>query len=109
MSDEMAATSANEEAAARVIRRIRLMTTISLGTLAFGFLAIMGAIGYRIWKDGANPPATLEMVHPGGRTISAVVSGSDLSVTVEQDGVTRVYLYDYPALTQKQVITLKPR
>ncbi len=106
---ESEAASANEEAAARVIRRIRLMTSISLGTLAFGFLAIMGAIGYRIWKDGANPPAALELVHPGGRTVSALVSGSEMTLTLEQDGVTRVYLYELPAMTQKQMITLKPK
>ncbi len=107
MQDENEPQTAADIAAERVLKRIRLMTTIALATLMIGFFSILAAIAYRLMKEGdTSTAATSLSVESGSRIISAATGDGFLAVTLEKGGKTEIVLYDLSTLKEKRRISV---
>jgi hypothetical protein len=92
--------------AAKVFNKVRRIMAISTLLTGIAIAAVLGVIGYRIFKSGDVPrvAATSDVVASlpaGARVVSTAVTPERIAVTIETGGETEVLLYD--------TITLQPR
>lgn len=79
-----------------MLRKLRGFAAFSGLLMAFGFLALFGAIGYRVmvgWKSAPTEIGGTILLPKGASVVSAVPSGDLLAVTVEQADGTRATLF----------------
>lgn len=72
-----------------MLRKLRGFAAFSGLLMGFGFLALFGAIGYRVVAGWKSTPAQVSgtiLLPKGARVVSAVPSGDVIAVTVERDG-----------------------
>ena len=65
--------------------------------MVFGFLALFGAIGYRVVVGWESEPDTIEgtvRLPAGAQVRSAVASRDIISVTVERNGMIETHFFD---------------
>ena len=76
--------------------RVRRLMVISAMTTGLAVAAVLGTIGYRLFKgEGSSPAVELTATLPkGGRIVSTAVAGDRLIVTVEVAGVVEIHAYD---------------
>lgn len=73
----------------RVLRKLRGFAAFSGILMGFGFLALFGAIGYRVvagWKSAPAQYTGTILLPRGAKVLSAVPSGDVIAVTVEREG-----------------------
>ncbi len=78
-----------DPAAERVLRKLRGFAAFSGLLMGFGFLALFGAIGYRVvvgWKSAPVQITGTIQLPKGANVLSAVLSGDIIAVTLERDG-----------------------
>jgi hypothetical protein len=78
-----------DPAAERVLRKLRGFAAFSGLLMGFGFLALFGAIGYRVvagWKSAPAQVSGTILLPKGARVLSVVPSADIIAVTVERDG-----------------------
>jgi hypothetical protein len=97
--DEQAANAA----AARFARRVRWLMGISGATTLIAIAAVLGVIGYRLFKqDGpaaAGAPAEVTAFLPkGARILSTAVAEDRIVVAVEINGATEIRTFDLHTL-----------
>jgi hypothetical protein len=97
--DEQAA----DAAAARFARRMRWLMAISGATTLIAIAAVLGVIGYRLFKqDGraaAGTPAEVTSFLPkGARILSTATTEDRVVVTVESNGATEIHTFDVHTL-----------
>jgi hypothetical protein len=79
---------------------------ISALTTAIAIAAVVGVIGYRVFRAGGSvtpavvPPDGVIMLPKGARIVSATVLARRVAVTIEIGGVTEIRIFDLPALRQ---------
>jgi hypothetical protein len=91
-----------DPAAARVVARIRWMMAISGLTTLVAVVAVLGVIGYRLFRDAGSGPAVelTAMLPKGARIASTAVAEDRIVVTVEAGGGIEIRTFDAKSLRQ---------
>jgi hypothetical protein len=94
-----------EPAAARVIARVRRLMLISGATTLVAIAAVVGVIGYRIYRSGGsaappNPPDVTALLPKDARIISTALGQDRIAVTIEAGGAVEIRTFD--------LLTLRP-
>lgn len=72
-----------------MLRKLRGFAAFSGLLMGFGFLALFGAIGYRVvagWKSAPMQISGTLLLPKGAKVLAAVPSGDLIAVTVEREG-----------------------
>src|SRR2546429_7524349 len=85
-----------DPAAAGIVARVRWLMLISGATTFIGVAAILGVIGYRVFKsEGSAAPAdTTALLPNGARIVSTAVAEDRLAVTIDVNGAIEVRTLD---------------
>jgi len=91
-----------DPAAAKIVARVRWLMLISGVTTFVGVAAILGVIGYRMFRaEGSAAPADVTALLPkGARIISTTVGEDRIAVTLEVGGATEIRTFDLKTLRQ---------
>jgi hypothetical protein len=92
-----------DPAAARVIARVRRLMLISGATTLVAIAAVVGVIGYRIYRAGGsapppNPADVTALLPKGARIISTAVGQDRIAVTIEAGGAVEIRTFDLATL-----------
>src|SRR5215470_14641836 len=89
-----------DPAAASIVARVRWLMLISGATTFIGVAAILGVIGYRVFKsEGSVAPAdTTALLPKGARIVSTAVAEDRLAVTIDVNGTLEVRMFDLKSL-----------
>ena len=102
----MSKLSADDEApldpaAARIVAKVRWLMVIAGATTLLAIAAVIGVIGYRVFKAEGSAPADVSALLPkGARVIAAAVAEDRIAVTLDVGGAIEIRTFD--------VKTLKP-
>ena len=99
--ERAAAPEANEEQAAQLARRVRLMMMIAALTTALAMAAVLITIGYRLLRVEGSAGASSDVtaiLPKGARILSTAVAGDRVVVTVETQGGTEIRTFDAHSL-----------
>ena len=102
----MSKLSADDEApfdpaAARIVAKVRWLMLIAGATTLLAIAAVIGVIGYRVFKaEGSAPPDVTALLPKGARVVSASVAEDRIAVTLDVGGAIEIRTFD--------VKTLKP-
>ncbi len=98
------ATPETTPAAARMVARARSLMIISGLTTMIAIAAVIGAIGYRVFRSGGTgattPVEAVAVLPKGARVIATAVADDRVVVTLDVAGATEIRTFD--------VKTLKP-
>ena len=92
----------------RVLRKLRGFAAFSGILMGFGFLALFGAIGYRVMAGWKSAPSTIEGIvrlPKEARIVSTALSDGLLAVTVERQGVFETRFFDAKDHAPRGVVT----
>ncbi|MDR6951547.1 hypothetical protein J2X65_000896 [Ancylobacter sp. 3268] len=92
----------------RVLRKLRGFAAFSGILMGFGFLALFGAIGYRVmvgWKSVPKEISGTIMLPQGAQVVSSTVSDGLLAVTVNRQGVVETRLFDIETRAPRGIIS----
>lgn len=91
-----------DPAAAPFVRRVRWLMAISGATTLVAIAAVLGVIGYRLFKqDGRTAVAPAEMtafLPKGARILTSAVAEDSIVITIEVGGTTEIRTYDLHTL-----------
>jgi hypothetical protein len=102
----MSKLSADDEApldpaAARIVAKVRWLMLIAGATTLLAIAAVIGVIGYRVFKAEGSAAADVTALLPkGARVVSAAVAEDRIAVTLDVGGAIEIRTFD--------VKTLKP-
>jgi hypothetical protein len=102
----MSKLSADDEApldpaAARIVAKVRWLLLIAGATTLLAIAAVIGVIGYRVFRAEGSAPADVTALLPkGARVIAAAVAEDRIAVTLDVGGAIEIRTFD--------VKTLKP-
>jgi hypothetical protein len=91
------------DASARMIARARLMMIISGLTTVIAIAAVIGAIGYRVYRAGGSGAAPAERIIAlpnGARVTATAVAGEHIVVTLDIAGATEIRTFDAKTLRE---------
>lgn len=80
-----------------MLRKLRGFAAVSGLLMGFGFLALFGAIGYRVvvgWKSTPDEFAGTIQLPKGAEVRSAVISGDLIAVTLSRGGIVETRFFD---------------
>jgi hypothetical protein len=90
-----------DPAAARIVAKVRWLMLISGATTLVAIAAVIGVIGYRVFKAEGSAPAEVTAPLPkGARVVSVAVAEDRIAVTLDVGGAIEIRTFD--------VKTLKP-
>src|SRR5215467_1209373 len=91
-----------DPAAAKIVARVRWLMLISGVTTFVGVAAILGVIGYCMFRaEGSAAPVDVTALLPKGARIVSTTVGKDLiAVTLEVGGATEIRTFDLKTLRQ---------
>jgi len=96
MSD---ATEPVDPQAARLMSRVRFMMAISAATTLIAIAAVLGVIGYRVFKsEGSSAADVTAMLPKGARIVATAATDERIVVTVEIAGATEIRTFDAKTL-----------
>jgi len=86
--------------AARMLARVRRLMLVSGITTMVAIAAVIGVIGYRVFKSGgsAAPGAVTAMLPKGARIVSTAVAGERIVVTLDVGGAVEIRTFDLETL-----------
>jgi len=88
-----------DPAAARMVAKVRWLMLISAATTLLAIAAVIGVIGYRVFKAEGSAPADVTALLPkGARVISAVVAEDRIAVTLDVGGAIEIRTFDAKTL-----------
>jgi len=89
-----------DPAAARMVSRVRWLMIVSGLTTMVAVAAVIGVIGYRVFRSGgsAAPTEATALLPKGARIVSTAVTEDRLVVTVDQQGAIEVRTFDLQTL-----------
>jgi hypothetical protein len=104
-ADRDAVPPAQSDAAATagLAARVRLMMLISGLTTLIAIAAVIGVIGYRVYRSGgsATAPAEATIALPkAARVIATAVAGDRIIVTLDIGGATEIRTFDVKTLQE---------
>jgi hypothetical protein len=94
-------SEAVDPAAERLIARVRWLMLISGVTTLVAIAAVLGVIGYRVFKaeGGAAAPADVTALLPkGARVVATAVAEDRIAVTVDVGGALEIRTFDLRTL-----------
>jgi hypothetical protein len=100
----MSKLSADDEApldpaAARMVAKVRWLMVISGATTLLAIAAVIGVIGYRVFKAEGSAPADVTALLPkGARVIAASVAEDRIAVTLDVGGAIEIRTFDAKTL-----------
>jgi hypothetical protein len=95
-----------DPAAARILAKVRWLMLISGATTVIAIAAVIGVIGYRVFKAEGSAPAEVTALLPkGARVIATAIAEDRIVVTVDAGGAIEIRTFD--AKTLKPVGRLK--
>jgi hypothetical protein len=100
----MSKLSADDEApldpaAARIVAKVRWLMLIAGATTLVAIAAVIGVIGYRVFKAEGSAPADVTALLPkGARVISAAVAEDRIAVTLDVGGAIEIRTFDAKTL-----------
>src|SRR5262249_45934624 len=100
----MSKLSADDEApldpaAARIVAKVRWLMLIAGATTLLAIAAVIGVIGYRVFKAEGSAPAAVTAVLPkGGGVIAAAVAEARIAVTLDVGGAIEIRTFDAKTL-----------
>ncbi len=91
-----------DPAAAGIVARVRWLMIISGLTSFIGVAAILGVIGYRVFKSegSAVQVDVITLLPKGARVVSTAVAEDRLAVTIDVGGTIEVRTFDLRSLRQ---------
>jgi hypothetical protein len=88
-----------DPAAARIVAKVRWLMLISGVTTLVAIAAVIGVIGYRVFKAEGSAPADVTALLPkGARVISAAVAEDRIAVTLDVGGAIEIRTFDAKTL-----------
>ena len=100
----MSKLSADDEApldpaAARIVAKVRWLMLIAGATTLVAIAAVIGVIGYRVFKAEGSVTADVTALLPkGARVISAAVAEDRIAVTLDVGGAIEIRTFDAKTL-----------
>jgi hypothetical protein len=100
----MSKLSADDEApldpaAARIVAKVRWLMLIAGATTLLAIAAVIGVIGYRVFKAEGSASADVTALLPkGARVISAAVAEDRIAVTLDVAGAIEIRTFDAKTL-----------
>lgn len=91
-----------DPAAAGIVAKVRWLMLISGATTFIGVAAILGVIGYRVFKSEGSVAATdaTALLPKGARIVSTAVADDRIAVTIDINGAIEVRTFDLRTLRQ---------
>jgi hypothetical protein len=82
--------------AARFMAKVRWLMAISGATTLIAIAAVLGVIGYRVFKSGGSAALTeaTAVLPKGARVVAATATDDRIVVTVEIGGAMEIRTYD---------------
>jgi hypothetical protein len=90
-----------DPAAARMVGRVRWMMLVSGVTTLVAIAAVLGVIGYRLFRADGSMAAAAEvtaLLPKGARIVATAVSEDRVAVTVEVGGAVEIRTFDLRTL-----------
>jgi hypothetical protein len=88
-----------DPAAARIVAKVRWLMLIAGATTLLAVAAVIGVIGYRVFKAEGSAPADVTALLPkGARVISAAVAEDRIAVTLDVGGAIEIRTFDAKTL-----------
>jgi len=90
-----------DPAAARIVAKVRWLMLIAGATTLIAVAAVIGVIGYRVFKSegSAGAPADVTALLPkGARIVATAVAEGRIAVTLEIGGATEIRTFDLKTL-----------
>jgi hypothetical protein len=88
-----------DPAAARIVSKVRWMMLISGATTLVAIAAVVGVIGYRVFKAEGSAPAEVTALLPkGARVIATAIAEDRIAVTVDVGGAIEIRTFDAKTL-----------
>lgn len=105
------AAPAFDPATQRVIARVRWLMLIAGATMVIGIGAILGVIGYRVFRaEGSAPVPNVTVALPkGAKVISTAIGEGRITVTIEVGGALEVRSFDLKTLQPAGLLRLGPQ
>jgi hypothetical protein len=96
MGDPLTDDKPLDPAAARIIAKARRLMLISGATTLIAMAAVLGVIGYRVFRaEGSTPPADVTAALPkGARVVAIAAAGDRIVVTIELAGALEARVFD---------------
>ena len=100
----MSNPSADDEAAldagaARIVAKVRWLMIISGATTGLAIAAVIGVIGYRLFKAEGSAPAEVTALLPQGARVVATGTAEDrIAVTIDVGGAIEIRTFDAKTL-----------
>jgi hypothetical protein len=100
----MSKLSADDEApldpaAARIVAKVRWLMLIAGATTLVAIAAVIGVIGYRVFKAEGSAAADVTALLPkGARVVSAAVAEDRIAVTLDVGGAIEIRTFDAKTL-----------
>jgi len=88
-----------DPAAARIVAKVRWLMLISGVTTVIAIAAVIGVIGYRVFKAEGSASAEVTALLPkGARVIATAVAEDRIAVTVDVAGAIEIRTFDAKTL-----------
>ena len=99
MSNPLSDDEPLDPAAARFVSKVRWLMAISGVTTLVAIAAVIGVIGYRVFKAGESAPADVTALLPKGARVLAISAAEDrIVVTVDVAGALEARTFDLKTL-----------
>jgi len=91
-----------DPAAASIVAKVRWLMLISAGTTFIAVAAVLGVVGYRVFKaEGSVTQAEVTALLPrGARIVSTAVAEDRIAVTIDVGGAIELRTFDIKTLKQ---------
>jgi len=90
-----------DPAAAKVVARLRWLMLISGVTTMVAIAAVLGVIGYRVFKNEGSATAAVDvtaLLPKGARIVATAVAEDRIAVTIDVGGATEIRTFDVKSL-----------
>jgi hypothetical protein len=88
-----------DPAAARIVANVRWLMLISGFTTLMAIAAVVGVIGYRVFKAEGSAPAEVTAMFPkGARIIATAIAEDRIAVTLDVGGAIEIRTFDAKTL-----------
>ena len=88
-----------DPAATRVIAKVRRLMLVSTLFTALAVAAVLGVIGYRVFRSEGSAPTQATLTLPSGaRIVQTAIADDRIVLTLERNGATEIRTYDLKTL-----------
>jgi hypothetical protein len=88
-----------DPAAVRIVAKVRWLMLISGATTLVAIAAVVGVIGYRVFKAEGSAPAEVTALFPkGARIIATAIAEDRIAVTLDVGGAIEIRTFDAKTL-----------